>query len=85
MKALVADAPMLSHLQSSPPRDPTAQAVVTCEGCGGNGWVVGVRPTCCGNVTRHGDCRAHCAVPEQVQEPCPECGGAGQFPLPEAP
>lgn len=54
----------------------------TCEACDGNGWVVGIRAACCGNVTRHGECRGDCAVPEQVQEACDACGGAGEFPSP---
>lgn len=44
-----------------------------CEDCGDVGYVVKVRPKCCGRLSRGGDCRADCAIPEEYQEPC-SCG-----------
>lgn len=36
-----------------------------CPACGGSGYIVDVRPACCGNLTSGGECRGDCAVPEQ--------------------
>lgn len=46
----------------------------SCPDCGGTGVVTLMRPTCCGNFTSTGECRSHCAVPEEYQEPCETCG-----------
>ena len=56
-----------------------------CQSCGGDGWVSGSEPECCGNVTDHGECRGSCAVEKQIQLQCILCSGAGKFPLPKPP
>jgi hypothetical protein len=60
-------------------------AAVDCPNCGGAGCTIGVRPTCCGNLSASGDCRGGCAVPEEYQEQCELCGGGGKLDtIPEA-
>jgi len=54
-----------------------------CPECGGAGWVVAVRPACCGNVYPSGECKGDCAVPEQYQEQCESCNGSGFIPARE--
>lgn len=50
-----------------------------CPECGGSGCIISTVPDCCGNFTPHGECRAHCAVPREVQEQCEMCGGSGSL------
>lgn len=50
---------------------------IDCPQCGGAGCVEGIEPACCGNLTKSGDCRGSCAVPQQCQEQCSYCGGSG--------
>lgn len=52
---------------------------IPCPDCGGTGVVTLMRPTCCGNFTGSGECRAHCAIPEEYQEPCESCRGEGNI------
>lgn len=72
------------------PRDPDMRALnsswnemiaegakIDCPICGGAGQSITVIPACCGNLTKGGECRAHCCVPEEVAEACAICGGAG--------
>lgn len=53
-----------------------------CDDCGGTGMQRRLVPKCCGNLTKSGDCRAYCAVPEEIEEQCLACGGRGSFPTP---
>lgn len=50
-----------------------------CPDCGGEGFVILLRPACCGNLTGSGECRAHCAIPEEYWEPCESCRGEGNI------
>lgn len=49
-----------------------------CPACDGHCWIEGVAQGCCGNVTSGGECRSHCVIPIQTQEPCGYCGGTGE-------
>jgi proteasome lid subunit RPN8/RPN11 len=55
--------------------------VSECPYCEG-GVITDVEPECCGNTTSSGECRGDCAVPRQVEKPCPSCGGAGEHGTP---
>jgi hypothetical protein len=54
----------------------TIQEFGRCPRCGGQGWVEGVEPVCCGNITRSGSCCGN-PVAGQCQEQCGECDGTG--------
>jgi len=58
---------MIETLQATP-----------CGECNGSGLIEGVRPTCCGNFTPHGECRGHCCVPERTLSQCEYCYGTGE-------
>lgn len=49
-----------------------------CRACGGSGWTIKSEPDCCGNFTRHGECRGHCFIERQVEVECRNCCGIGQ-------
>lgn len=49
-----------------------------CPECGGGGFIEHMDPECCGNLTPGGECRSHCAVPNEWREGCDRCRGAGQ-------
>jgi len=51
-----------------------------CSDCGGSGFIAELRPTCCGKLSKGGECRGDCAIPEEVPVPCPACGGMGEWP-----
>lgn len=51
-----------------------------CPDCHGAGFTISLHPTCCGNFTGSGECRAWCAVPDECQEPCDGCLGTGVTP-----
>lgn len=53
-------------------------APLPCTRCEGTGVVVTLRERCCGNLTKGGECRAHCCVPEEIEDQCPQCEGRGQ-------
>jgi hypothetical protein len=55
---------------------------VECPECSGAGWIEGMEPACCGNLSRSGECWGGCAVPVQTQEQCGFCGGGGEVPMP---
>jgi proteasome lid subunit RPN8/RPN11 len=50
-----------------------------CPNCTG-GYIADIEPECCGNTTSSGECRGDCAVPREVERPCPTCGGDGVVP-----
>lgn len=56
----------------------TDQRELPCPECGGAGWVAATRPACCGNLSPGGGCWGGCAVEEQYQAQCDECGGSGR-------
>lgn len=51
-----------------------------CPNCNGGGFIIELEPTCCGNLTKGGECRGECAVPQEVAVPCGYCGGNGHMP-----
>lgn len=57
-------------------------AKVTCFQCSGSGFFfeARTREACCGN-TINGECRSHCAIPEDYEEQvrCDVCGGIGNI------
>ena len=44
-------------------RDPRVEGIEDCPECDGKGFTV--VQVCCGNLTRTGECRGYCSVPEQ--------------------
>lgn len=48
-----------------------------CECCEGTGGVVETVPRCCGRLSPSGGCYGDCAIPELIQDACPDCGGTG--------
>lgn len=59
---------------------------VACVTCGGDGIdpEAGVDVTCCGRPNQLGDCCGN-PEPEQVPQPCRECGGSGRITTPPTP
>lgn len=55
------------------------ETINQCPECNGVGWKSAVRPKCCGNLSKGGECRGDCAEPEEYQEVCGICGGAGEL------
>lgn len=68
----------------TPPRteeELRAMLAEDCPECGGWGCVSRIEPDCCGLAGDLGYCRGDCAVPREVQDQCPSCGGSGRSTL----
>jgi hypothetical protein len=55
------------------------QRYIDCPDCGGSGMQTRLEPDCCGRISEFGYCKADCAVPREVIDPCSTCCGAGRF------
>lgn len=52
----------------------------TCTICKGDGFTVERFFVCCGNTDQNGECRGDCHMEQELDEPCPRCGGDGKEP-----